>query len=194
MAQGTNTAPSASSTLSQSVTSDATPSVSQVHTPANDTGPVQTVETQSGQADPVPEQARTGTSYAWANRHDLPGAPSQLDAVAPAKAGFDRGEENASGETAAAQSSDAAREARRQSFMVERSRPVPVLRPGPQLSLGADRAAFNDRWAREAEEARDHAARQNNDRDARLAAFMAERTAQSQSATRSFNRSNRRAR
>lgn len=194
MTQGSNAVPSVSTTPSQPVTSDTTPSVSQAHTPANDTGPAQTVETQSRQAAPVPEQARTGTSYAWANRHDLPGAPSQLDAIAPARAGFDRGEGQASGGTAAAQSSDAAREARRQSFMVERSRPAPVLRPGPQLSLGADRAAFNDRWAREAEEARDHAAKRSNDRDARFAAFMAERTAQSQSPTRSFNRSNRRER
>ncbi len=194
MTQSSSAVPSVSTAPSQSVTSDTTPSLSQAQTPANDTGPAQTAEAQSRQAVPVPDQARTGTSYAWANRHDLPGAPSQLGAVGPARTGFDRGEGQTGGESSAAQSFDAAREARRQSFMVERSRPVPVLRPGPQLSLGADRAAFNDRWAREAEEARGHAAKHNNDRDARLAAFMAERTAQTQSPTRSFNRSNRRER
>ncbi len=138
--------------------------------------------------------SRTGASYAWTNRHDLPGAPSRLDNIAPAKTGFGGGDGRADGNGAANKSSDAAREARRQSFMVQRSQPVPVLRPGPQLSLGADRAAFNARWAREADEAQDHAANPSRDRDARRAAFMAQRTANDHSTSQTFNRSNRRAR
>lgn len=41
------------------------------------------------------------------------------------------------------------REARRESFMVKRSRPEPVLRPGPSLAVGADRAAFSQAWNEE---------------------------------------------
>ncbi|SFF97085.1 hypothetical protein SAMN05518801_104250 [Novosphingobium sp. CF614] len=38
------------------------------------------------------------------------------------------------------------RAARRESFMVKRQRPQPVLRPSPSLALGSDAAAFDAQW------------------------------------------------
>lgn len=49
---------------------------------------------------------------------------------------------------------DAERAVRRESFMVKRERPKPVLRPSPALALGPDGAAFDARWNSEGELAR----------------------------------------
>lgn len=49
---------------------------------------------------------------------------------------------------------DAERAARRESFMVKRQQPTPVLRPSPSLALGSDSAAFNAQWEEECRQAR----------------------------------------
>ena len=123
---------------------------------------------------------RTGTSYAWQHRHDLPGAPSRLDRMDTASPAF-RNEGRQGDDTG---SEGQSREARRESFMVRRSQPVPVLRPSPQLSLGVDRAVFNARWQQESEAA--------NDRAARRAAFEKMRASRDPKPTRNFNRTVRR--
>ena len=46
------------------------------------------------------------------------------------------------------------RAARRESFMVKRQQPKPVLRPSLSLSLGADGAAFDAQWNEERSQAR----------------------------------------
>jgi hypothetical protein len=38
---------------------------------------------------------------------------------------------------------------RRESFMVKRQQPKPVLRPSPALSYGSDLQAFNRQWTKE---------------------------------------------
>lgn len=38
---------------------------------------------------------------------------------------------------------------RRESLMVKRQQPKPVLRPGPALARGPDKTAFNAQWAEE---------------------------------------------
>lgn len=61
---------------------------------------------------------------------------------------------------------------RRESFMVKRDRPRPVLRPGPSLSLGPDRAAFDAAWESERKGANDQP------KGTRRAAFMEKRQRQ----------------
>lgn len=61
---------------------------------------------------------------------------------------------------------------RRESFMVKRSRPQPVLRPGPALSRGPDRAAFDAQWQVEREGASE------KPRGLRRAEFIAKRQKQ----------------
>jgi len=55
---------------------------------------------------------------------------------------------------AASKGDDPEREARRESFMVKRQQPKPVLRPSPSLALGADAAAFDSQWQEERRQAR----------------------------------------
>jgi hypothetical protein len=61
---------------------------------------------------------------------------------------------------------DASRAERRESFMVKRAHPQPVLRPSPALSYGSDRQAFDAAWSAEYRDA-------DPDRQARRAAFKA---------------------
>lgn len=61
---------------------------------------------------------------------------------------------------------------RRESFMVKRDRPRPVLRPGPSLSLGPDRAAFDTAWQSERRAANDPS------KGTRRTAFMEKRRAE----------------
>lgn len=51
-------------------------------------------------------------------------------------------------------SEEAERAARRESFMVKRQQPVPVLRPSRSLALGPDGAAFDAQWNDERSQAR----------------------------------------
>ena len=153
-----------------------TPTSSPASQPANDQG-ISSIDMATRNT-----SERTGTSYAWQHRHDLPGTPSSLDQPSITRSAFGDGDGGEQGQ--GSQGSDAAKAARRESFMVQRSRPVPVLRPSPQLALGSDRAAFNARWQREAEAA--------NDRAARREAFEKARKAPDQNPTRSFNRTVRR--
>lgn len=46
------------------------------------------------------------------------------------------------------------RAARRESFMVKRQQPKPVLRPTQSLAFGPDGAAFDAQWAEERRQAR----------------------------------------
>jgi hypothetical protein len=46
------------------------------------------------------------------------------------------------------------RAARRESFMVKRQQPKPVLRPSPSLALGPDGTSFNMQWNDERVQAR----------------------------------------
>jgi len=64
------------------------------------------------------------------------------------------------------------------STMVKQDQPKPAPRPSPSLSAGPDAAAFNARWQAE---------RDNADKAARRAKFIAQRKTQSQ--TRSIDRS-----
>ena len=96
------------------------------------------------------------TSYAWRHRADLPGAPSKLDRAAQAAPRFADAPERKQG---------------RGSTMVKADKPHPAPRPAPFLALGADRAAFNARWSREAA----NAAPEELDRQARREAFKAMR-------------------
>lgn len=96
------------------------------------------------------------TSYAYQHRADLPGAPSKLDRTAQAAPRFADAPE---------------REQGRGSTMVKADRPHPAPRPAPFLALGADRAAFNARWTREAA----NAAPEEPNRQARREAFKAKR-------------------
>jgi hypothetical protein len=49
---------------------------------------------------------------------------------------------------------DAERAARRESFMVKRQQPKPVLRPSSNLAYGPDGAAFDAEWEEERRQAR----------------------------------------
>ena len=102
------------------------------------------------------KSAASRTSYAYRHRADLPGAPSKLDRMARAAPRFADAPE---------------REQGRGSAMVKADRPHPAPRPTPFLALGADRAAFNARWSREAA----NAAPEELDRQARREAFKAMR-------------------
>lgn len=62
---------------------------------------------------------------------------------------------------------------RRESFMVKRQQPAPVLRPSPELAHGSDRATFNQRWEQEGKAA-------EQDREARKQAFKELRTTQAE--------------
>jgi len=88
-----------------------------------------------------PNQQRTGTSYAHQNRQSLPGNTSKVENnKTPVRRDFNR---------ASAGKPDLERAKRRQAFMVKRDRPKPVLRPGPHIAAGPDKAAFNTAWEKE---------------------------------------------
>lgn len=53
------------------------------------------------------------------------------------------------------------RAARRESFMVKRQQPVPVLRPTRSLALGPEGAAFDAEWNAECRQARPAAGKQD---------------------------------
>lgn len=81
---------------------------------------------------------------------------------------------------------DPAKQARRESVMVKRDKPKPVLRPAPHIAAGPDRTAFNQTWNNERQSARTNAAPVKQaapDREARKAAFKAKRRAQAQTRT-----------
>lgn len=94
------------------------------------------------------------TSYAYQHRAELPGESSGVDRIKTASPSFDpvrcpyHARQLADAKLTEAQ--------RRDSFMIKRGKPQPVLRPNLVLSLGADRAAFNAAWSREHKEANDH--------------------------------------
>ena len=113
------------------------------------------------------DKSSSRTSYAYQHRAELPGEASTVDRVKTASPSFDparcpyRARELAETGKSEAQ--------RRDSFMIKRQKPEPVLRPSLVLSLGSDRAAFNAQWSREHAQANDHQKQQ------RKQAFKAKR-------------------
>jgi hypothetical protein len=108
-----------------------------------------------------------------AGRSDLPGATPSLDTRAgELRQSFERNRDP----MIAAQRADLAKtEAeRRASQMVKHDQPKPVQRPSPALAHGPDAASFNARWQGERDAA---------NREARKAAFKAQRIEQSKPRT-----------
>lgn len=110
---------------------------------------------------------RTGIGYA--DRHPDLGGNSFAGKARPVQSDFEhaRCEYNAvqlsaakrsqrgdtSGDSAGA---DFGKAARRESFMVKRQKPQPVLKPTLSLSFGPDRTAFNQQWIDERLKARSY--------------------------------------
>ncbi|EKE68462.1 hypothetical protein [Oceanibaculum indicum] len=111
------------------------------------------------------------TSYAWQHRAELPGKEAALDQIRGSASSFEPARDPVHARALADQGKTEA--ARRGSHMVKSDRPYPAPRPSPSLALGADRAAFNTRWQREAEAAKQQA--ETPERAARREAFKAMR-------------------
>lgn len=104
---------------------------------------------------------RTGAGYA--DRHPELGGNHFAGKTDPARAEFERArcEYNAAqlndahrnvsreGGDSGGAGDDFGKAARRESFMVRRQKPQPVLKPSLSLSLGPDRSAFNQQWVDE---------------------------------------------
>ncbi len=101
------------------------------------------------------------TSYAYTNRSTLPGQASTLDTVEVSHRAFD--------------ATRVQTEPGRASTMVTKDRPHPAPPPSPDMAHEVDRACFDQRWQEEA-------------REARKAAFKAQRQQQKQSRRREFSR------
>jgi len=86
-------------------------------------------------------------SFARQHSDSLPGGPSTLDRTQAVRTSFEPARCEYRARELASQSLSEAE--RRESFMVKRSRPEPVLRPTRSLAFGPDRAAFETRWANE---------------------------------------------
>lgn len=112
-------------------------------------------------------------SFARLHGANLPGQPSKLDRTPSVRGAFDPASDELRAKERAAQGQTEAQ--RRESFMVKRSQPQPVLRPSRALSLGPDRAAFEQRWTQEQRAAAPTAPQQS--REDRKAAFMKARAA-----------------
>jgi hypothetical protein len=102
---------------------------------------------------------------------NLPGQPTKLEQTTPVRGDFEPASDELRAKVLADQNLSEAQ--RRESFMVKRSKPEPTLRPTRALSLGPDRAAFQERWTRE----QSAAAPQSQTREERKAAFMKARGA-----------------
>lgn len=124
--------------------------------------------------------ARSGASFAT-SKTDLPGEnrlAARTESIRP-KFETERCEFNArqladAGKTEAERREDAqGRGVRRESFMVKRQKPQPVLRPSPALARDVDRAAFNASWDHERQAAAVH-----RSKDKRKDAFKSKRIQQ----------------
>jgi hypothetical protein len=102
---------------------------------------------------------------------NLPGQPTKLEQTTPVRRDFEPASDELKAKALADRHLTEAR--RRESFMVKRSKPEPTLKPTRALSLGPDRAAFQERWTRE----QSAAAPQSQTREERKAAFMKARGA-----------------
>jgi len=109
---------------------------------------------------------KTRGSFARLHGANLPGEPTKLDRTPSVRLAFDPASDELRAKERAAQSQTEAQ--RRESFMVKRSKPEPTLRPTRALSLGPDRAAFQERWTQEHRAA----APQPQTREERKAAFI----------------------
>lgn len=110
-------------------------------------------------------------SFARMHATNLPGQPTKLERTPSVRGAFDPASDELRAKERAAQSQTEAQ--RRESFMVKRSKPEPTLRPTRALSLGPDRAAFEERWAQEQRAA----APPQPSREERKTAFMKARGA-----------------
>lgn len=130
-------------------------------------------------------------SYATEHQSDLPGnQPQALQEAPKINTAFDHSRDpSLAVQQADLQRTEAerrqisvTREQRRDSFMVSRTRPMPEFRPGPHMTYGPDRSAFNQRWDNERQAANQHVAEQQaqQSRDDRRAAFMKARQEQDQ--------------
>ncbi|SDF61744.1 hypothetical protein [Thalassobaculum litoreum] len=106
-------------------------------------------------------------SFARLHASNLPGQPTKLERTPSVRGAFDPASDELRAKERAAQSQSEAQ--RRESFMVRRSKPEPTLKPTRALSLGPDRAAFQERWAQEQRAAAPAATPSREDRKA---AFM----------------------
>lgn len=111
-------------------------------------------------------------SFARLHGANLPGQSTKLERTPSVRSAFDPASDELRAKERAAQSQTEAQ--RRESFMVKRSQPQPVLRPSRALSLGPDRAAFEQRWTQEQRAA---VPPQQQSREDRKAAFMKARAA-----------------
>jgi hypothetical protein len=102
---------------------------------------------------------------------NLPGQPTKLEQTTPVRGDFEPASDELKAKALADQNLSEAQ--RRESFMVKRSKPEPTLKPTRALSLGPDRASFQERWAQEQRAA----APQAQTREERKAAFMKARSA-----------------
>ena len=123
---------------------------------------------------PSPSEARTAS---FAGSHgDLSSANNPADSVTPkfetARCEFNAAQLADNGKTEAQRRQETTeRTERRESFMIKRDKPQPVLRPSPALARGTDRAVFNANWDKERGEAQRH-----QSRVARKEAFKSSRT------------------
>lgn len=111
------------------------------------------------------------TSYAWQHRAELPGKEAAFDQVRGSASSFEPARDPVHARALADQGRTEAE--RRGSQMVKSDRPYPAPRPSPVFALGPDRAAFNTRWEREVDAARQQA--ETPERAARREAFKAMR-------------------
>ncbi|MEM9619381.1 MAG: hypothetical protein AAF936_15610 [Pseudomonadota bacterium] len=102
--------------------------------------------------DKAPEQKTSRMSYSYTQRDKLPGAQPAMYSASP-EVGMNF--QNERDPLIAAQTADLKKtEAqRRESFMVKRQKPQPVLRPSPRFAFGPDRNVFNAQLAAERLEA-----------------------------------------
>jgi len=124
----------------------------------------------------TPTPANTGISYAYQNRHTLPGAPSQSQSKPPKlRDAFNQSRD---------QNTQSCQQ-RREAFMVKRDQPKPSLRPAPQMAYGPDRAAFDQRWESEHQAAKPK--RATPSREKRKEAFKKARNEQTQTRAKTLN-------
>ncbi|NKB59159.1 MAG: hypothetical protein GKS00_22760 [Alphaproteobacteria bacterium] len=134
---------------------------------------------------------RSGTSFARA-QSNLSGQDNLQSKAGALRQSFEteRCEHNAkqladAGKTESQRRNEnAERQERRDSFMVKRQKPAPVLRPSPALAYGTDKAVFNAQWDAEAQ-----SAKTAESKEERKAAFKKARseTGPDQTRVRDFN-------
>ena len=118
-------------------------------------------------------------SYSHENASGMPGGPARMDAKADeARSAFER--------AASAEPTPAVQP--QGSQMIKEDAPRPAPRPSPGMAYGADATAHQHRLQMDRERAEKHMVGGNLDREARKAAFKAERNAGEQGRDQSRDR------